>query len=131
MTCFGMFDHAAPAPYCGQRRGKAAAIIAFGLALGLPWGTSPVPSPTFAGWMCDDRIWSTIQPRVSAFVPRVYLGQAKIDSISLDIESGYHTTPLARSSLARAAITSAPSTRMCLSSAQLKHARRNSAQAWL
>lgn len=83
-----MFENPAPAPHGSQRRGKAAAIVALGLAfagaLDVQRLTGPELSPALARWVTDNRVRAVITAGVSGFIPRIDAGQVEIAAAGLD-----------------------------------------------
>src|SRR5215204_5975149 len=53
MASGGVFEHTTPLTHSRESGGKATAIVAQLILMGLVWSTVPVPAPAFTGGMSD------------------------------------------------------------------------------
>src|SRR5574337_1088340 len=67
--CSRMLKHSTEAPHGSKSSGETAIVITLHAAHLRTRPPRPIPSPSFAGWMCDDAVRAVIASRVLALAP--------------------------------------------------------------
>jgi len=86
-----MFQHAAPAPHGGERRGKTPAIVAYPVSIPLLIDVSEL-APAGAGRVSYYRELARVAARISLLVPEIHpwhlgIGPLVIDKQGRDLQS--------------------------------------------